>query len=181
MSKPPEVEKVTLCEIISLENYYRYGYGLLLLKLTRRLLILYIIKSTRSSCRTKVKPLPNVFINDSSTSKKLLILSKVSYYRCWSSCGTLLVGGFRGADIVGRINDGSFFWVSDKIEGNGCLLIIKRVLFPFLFKNRSSKFFSQMKLFFSLLISFRCKNVIHRSLRSSSFGNLKIASVLWPL
>ena len=59
--------------------------------------------------------------------------------RRFSSCGTLLVGGFPGADIVAGIDDGSLFWVSTKIEGNGCLLIIKRVLFPFLFKNRSSK------------------------------------------
>ena len=81
-----------------------------------------------------------------------------------------LVGGFRGTDIVGRIDDGSFFWVSDNVEGNGCLLIIKWVLFPFLFKNQSSKCFSQMKIFFSLL-TFRCKNVIHRSLGSFSFGN----------
>ena len=38
------------------------------------------------------------------------------YYWSLSSCGTFLVGGFRGADTVGRIYDGSFFGCPTKLK-----------------------------------------------------------------
>ena len=65
------MEQVTLCEIISLEHYYRYGYRLLLLELTSRLLILikkFMIfmphegKAIGPMCLTMIYPRPKNYL-----------------------------------------------------------------------------------------------------------------------
>ena len=116
------------CEIIPLEDYYRYGYRLSFLKLTSRLLIL---------CKK---------VHDLYAARRLshcpmclTIIYKITYtyypkfhiVEIDLFAVLFLWEVFEAPILLGELTmEGSFFLVSNKIEGNGCMLIIKRVLFP---------------------------------------------------